>query len=132
MRETMREMMSDVRHTALKPRLIANNTVEYHKEDGARIIRLHHTDILTFQTDNKIVLNTSGWQTVTTKDRMNAHLPWPDYKIAATKGQWYIYQGGWEGKKIAFYDGVILPDAFENTTKSDKTEKKTNHGYGEK
>ena len=112
MRESMRDMMADAAPSVVKPHLIANNTIEYHRPDGTRVIRLHHTDIIEFLPDGKIRLNTQGWKTVTTKDRMNCL---PGYRIGSVRGQWYVYRGsGWNDavEKIAFYDGMILPDAF--------------------
>jgi hypothetical protein len=38
-------------------------------------IRLHNTDIIKFFPDGTIELNSSGWRTATTKNRMNKYLP---------------------------------------------------------
>ena len=40
-------------------RKIANKTFEYFR-DGSRFIRLHHTDIIQFKPDSKVVLNSGG------------------------------------------------------------------------
>ena len=75
-------------------------------------VRYHSTDIVTFHPDGRIVLNSGGWRTMTTKARINAcDLP---YTLAQDKGIWYIGQFPyWENKATAriFADGVtILPD----------------------
>ena len=124
MRETMRDMMADAAQGAIKPHLIANNTIEYHRADGTRVVRLHHTDIIEFRPNGKIKIDTQGWKTITTKDRLNCQLPWPDYRITQEKGQWYVYRDGWNGDKIAFYDGIVLPDAFKKPAASVKAEKR--------
>lgn len=52
-------------------------------------IRLHNTDIVTFRNDGFIELNTDGWFTITTKDRMNRYLPDP-FCIFSKKGSWHV------------------------------------------
>ena len=66
---TKREMMEGVE--AKEAKIIANNTVEYIKPDGTKVIRLHHTDILEFPPRGGVIFNSGGWKTVTTKSRMN-------------------------------------------------------------
>lgn len=56
-----------------RSKVIANNTLEIMK-DNKRIIRLYDTDIVTFQ-DNTIKLDTGGYNTMTTRRRMNEVLP---------------------------------------------------------
>ena len=53
---------------------IGNNTFEVIYKDGCKAIRLHRTDIITYRPDGSYILNTDGWQTVTTKRRINWHL----------------------------------------------------------
>lgn len=98
MRESKSEILSDVSGDVLESRIVANNTVEY--EIGSeRRIRLHHTDIITYRTNGDVVLNSGGWQTVTTKDRFNQF----GFRIYLEKGQWFIDDG------IPFHDGMVLP-----------------------
>uniref|UniRef100_A0A6M3L931 Uncharacterized protein n=1 Tax=viral metagenome TaxID=1070528 RepID=A0A6M3L931_9ZZZZ len=80
MKRTKREIMAGVE--CVSPKIIDHNTVEYKRINGDRVIRLHLTDIITFKTNGDVVLNSGGWQTVTTKDRMNKFLP----------RYWSIYQ----------------------------------------
>ena len=97
-----------------KPKVITRNTFQY-TQNGARIVRLHHTDIVTFLPNDKIVLNSGGWKTMTTKDRMNAALK--EYHVFSKRGVWYVRPGKlWSehgGVEVPYYDGMILPDAFE-------------------
>ena len=68
-----------------------NTEVRFH--DGRTIVRLHSTDIVDVDTtDNTITLNTGGWNTVTTKERMNAVLSAFDslYRVYQRDFQWYV------------------------------------------
>jgi len=58
-------------------------------------IVLHNTAVVVFYDDGRIKLNTEGWRTVTTKDRLNRCLPYP-WRVAsdARKGGWGLYENG--------------------------------------
>lgn len=62
--------------------------------DGVFYLRLHATRVLEFHADGRVVLNSGGWRTVTTKDRMNRFLPLA-WHVGSNKGVWFLY------KKIA-------------------------------
>ncbi len=68
-------------------RKLGNNTYAERRND-AIAIRLHQTDILTFNPDGSMVANSGGWKTVTTKARLNEYLP-NGYGISQSKGVWY-------------------------------------------
>ena len=53
-----------------KAKFVANNTIEYHQSDGTRVIRLYRTDIIKFCPDGTIVLDSGGYKTKTTKNRI--------------------------------------------------------------
>lgn len=108
-RESMRQIMSDADSNAIKPRIVANNTIEYHMPNGEKRIRLHHTDIIYFLPNGDIRLNTGGWQTVTTKDRLNGFSP---ARIYSENGIWYC---NYMSKEYPYQDGIIL---HENGTVS--------------
>ena len=60
---------------------------------GRTIVRLYSTDIVDVDTrDNTITLNTGGWNTVTTKERMNAVLSAfnSPYRVYQRDFQWYV------------------------------------------
>lgn len=82
---------------------IANNTLEIIYPDGRRAIRLHDTDILSFK-DNKIVLNSGGWQTMTTKNRLNKYLP-SNISVISKKSVWYVQR---DDNIIPFADGLTI------------------------
>lgn len=77
---------------------LANNTVKVKYKDGSEAIRLHNTDIVTTLKNGKIVLDSGGWRTSTTKDRINSFSP---ARIWQDKGVWYL-----DG--ATFYDGIVI------------------------
>jgi hypothetical protein len=79
---------------ARKSKKLQNNTYLVHGEKESFAVRLHDTEVLTFFPDGSIILNTDGWLTLTTKDRMNTYLP-KGYRILQEKRVWYL----------AFFDG---------------------------
>jgi len=86
-----------------KARKIANNTFEFVRpEDGARVIRLHRTNIIQKYRDGRVRLNTGGWQTVTTKNRFNRFAPCTVYSNA---GVWMVR---YHGQEYAYADGMLL------------------------
>lgn len=68
---------------------IANNTLEILDSEGNRkAIRLHDTNILIYENDY-IILDNGGWQSKTTKERMNEYLPQSVY-ISQNNFTWYV------------------------------------------
>ena len=95
---------------------IDNNTyLQRRGEDIA--VKLHKTDIITFKADGDIVLNTEGWITVTTKDRLNKFLP-TGYFISQNNKIWYLNKDnslkGFE--TFAYADGITIHNKNENFT----------------
>lgn len=68
-------------------RKVANNTWAERRPNGDIAIRLHATDVVTYSPDGSITLNTGGWFTVTTKERMNRFTP---FGISSVKGEWQV------------------------------------------
>lgn len=87
--------------TAIKNReskKLANNTYLIRKGDNFAI-RLHNTDVVTITPENTFILNSGGWQTKTTKERINE---FTNARIAQKGGLWYMRDGS------LFYDGIIV------------------------
>ena len=82
-------------------RKLENNTYEVTYKDGCRAIRLHRTDIVTFRPDGKFAINSGGWQTRTTKHRINKYCR--TIQVWASKKKWYVSRAGREG--LADYKG---------------------------
>lgn len=98
-------------------RKIANNT--YAERRGEAIaIRLHSTDILTFNPDGSTVVNSGGWRTVTTKARLNDYLP-NGYGISQSKGLWYWHKYNGQFESLPLYnDGDSITPTGELVTKA--------------
>ena len=103
-------------------RKVANNTFSYVGEDGSNVFRLHTTDVVARLPDGRIKLDSGGWKSVTTKDRMNAFAT--GYAIFSGKGGWRVSRRGEWDKTVAFYDGMILPDAIDNPSAADESERR--------
>ena len=89
----------------ISSKLVKNHTRLTVYVNGDKILRLHDTDIIKWQGD-KIILNSGGWDTVTTRSRFNEFLP--DYiHVYRDKKITYI---SYNNEKIKFVDGVELQD----------------------
>lgn len=72
-------------------RKLQNNTYAQRRYSGQIAIRLHATDILTFHEDGRINVSTGGWDTVTTRSRMNDYLPGP-WRVGGHRGSTLLYK----------------------------------------
>lgn len=91
---------------------LGNNTYLVRRGDDFAV-KLHNTDVVTIHADNTYTLNTGGWQTVTTKDRINGYSP---ARIYQNKGLWYMRGGS------VYYDGIRIDAAGEVISHVEKAE----------
>jgi hypothetical protein len=117
-------------------RKIGNNTYARRLAGpfGPIAVRLHQTDVVTAYCDGSVVLNSGGWRTVTTKDRIGRYLPGysdPDgwrvhCNVHSSNGVWRVSRSAWRDAATAdnpyasewsggwvsdFYDGLTIgPD----------------------
>ena len=104
-RTTKAESIASIKDQLIKSKKVGNNTFEVVYKNGDRAIRLHRTDILTF-TPNRVILNTNGWETVTTKARMNEHISMSNrLSVYQSKHKWYVRTP--EGD-VPYYDGMMF------------------------
>jgi len=78
-RRTIADMVSAL-PASLHPtthKRVDHNTLEWMTAGGVRIIRLHTTDILYFPCNGGFSIDTGGFNTHTTRDRLNKFLPAP-------------------------------------------------------
>ena len=75
------------------------------KTDGTSVT-YHETEVVNFD-ENKIVLDSGGWKTVTTKRRMNQISSQYNlgYSVVQKKNKWFV---NYKGKTIPFKDKMIL------------------------
>tara|TARA_Y100000034_G_scaffold6889_1_gene7606 strand:- start:44 stop:820 length:777 start_codon:yes stop_codon:yes gene_type:complete len=76
------------------------------RPDGSIAVCYHSTDVVTYHPDGRTVLDSGGWRTYTTKDRINAYTSGAHY-LHQLDGIWYLGDG-WPS---AFEDGITIhPD----------------------
>lgn len=76
-------------------------------QDGTSYsIILHNTRIVTYHADGSVTLNSGGYQTVTTKSRMNEVLP-QFVRVVQIKEKWWV-QDARDKSKVAFFDGMTI------------------------
>ena len=74
-----------------------NTTVEC-EEDGYRELRLHGNCIIK-KEDGEWYLRSSGWETTTTKERLNGFLEYMN-KSKITQKDWVWYFGSSKGQEV--------------------------------
>ena len=107
-RTTKAESIASIKHLLIKSRKVGNNTFEVFYKNGDRAIRLHRTDIVIWTTISsglfsRVILNTNGWETVTTKARMNQYMP--NGHVYQHKYKWYVSTPDGD---VPYYDGMQL------------------------
>jgi len=91
-----------------RTRKIANNTLEVYKTSACKqlvAIRLHDTNIVTYLENGKIRLDNGGWETVTTKERINRYLP-TGYLLYQENWNWLIRTPS--GKTIKYKNNMEI------------------------
>jgi len=80
-------------------RKVGNNTYAEILHDGSVGIVLHSTYVVKIHPDNSATLNTGGWYTSTTKDRINKYSP---VRVYQKRGEWYLNNG------TPYKDGMVV------------------------
>lgn len=83
-------------------RKIGNNTYAEILSDNTVAIKLHSTYVVKIRDDDTYTLNSGGWQTVTTKDRINQYSPVRVYQRDFT---WYVKING---RELPFIDNMVV------------------------
>lgn len=100
---THSEAVSMVRgKTGRDRRKIGNNTYAYIEYDGSVSIELHSTKVVVLYPNGLVKLQTGGWQTATTKDRINQYSP---YRVQQKNHEWYVHKGE---KVFPFFNGMVI------------------------
>ena len=97
MKQTKKEILAGCIKEVKSAKIIANNTLKIEYVDNTIAIRLHDTDVLTF-VKNKIIVNSGGWNTLTTRNRINT---FSLLRMSTEKGLPYI-------NGHSFYDGITF------------------------
>jgi len=81
------------------------NTVVFN--DGQHtIVKYHHTEVVKWNHEH-IILNSNGYQTYTTKTRMNqtSNQYGLGFQVYQQDFVWYV---DYNGQTLEFYDGMVL------------------------
>lgn len=96
-------------------RKLCNNTYLIRRSDEEIAVRLHATDVVTFHADGSIDIGTGGWNTVTTKDRINAYCA---IRVWSESGYMFARYGnqcvGFDCTAYLGTDGKLIGDCTEN------------------
>lgn len=83
-------------------RKLANHTYLERTSADTIAVRLHATHVVIYHASGDVVLNSGGWRTSTTKDRINNYSP---IRITQAAGVWYVRED------LTFADHMIVkPD----------------------
>ena len=89
----------------------SNTRVEFNDSTNCSSVFLHGHQIATVDhATNAVKVSSCGWQTVTTKSRLNAILSEVKYGCSVFQKQWNWYVS-FRGQTQDFIDGMILLDA---------------------
>ena len=86
----------------------SNTSVSYNESTNCSQVYLHGHQIATLDHNNQALkLSSCGWQTVTTKSRLNAILDEIDYgcKVFQKNFDWFV---SYNNQTVDFFDGMIL------------------------
>lgn len=84
-------LLTDARGKIRETKKLANNT--YARRDGDAVaVRLHATDVVTLHDDGRVILDTGGWRTMTTRDRMDRYAP--GVRVYQERGVMRVRVGG--------------------------------------
>ena len=87
----------------------SNTTVLYNEFTNCSQVLLHGHNIATLDHNTKALkLSSCGYETVTTKSRLNAILEEIDYGCKVFQKQWNWYFKSNNNKTVDFMDGMIL------------------------
>jgi hypothetical protein len=99
------EILDGFKGEVVSSKFIDSNTLRIKCQDGSEVIRFYNTDIITIRPNGNYIFTSGGWQTMTTKQRLNDYSPFHLYQ---KNHLWYIchsdtvngYDYNW------FYDGM--------------------------
>ena len=92
---------------------LSNTSVEYNENTNCSNVFLHGHNIATLDHSTKALkMSSCGWESVTTKSRLNAILQEVRYGASVFQKQfeWFL---NFKGQTVDFFDGMILLDSGE-------------------
>lgn len=93
---------------------LQNNTRLFERWAGsdspnAYAVRLHNTDVVTVNPDHTWTLNSGGWRTMTTRDRIESYSP---VRIIQDRGEWYVRVPSPAEEPTIIYNDVDDPKLY--------------------
>jgi hypothetical protein len=94
-------------------RPVGNNTRLTRRDDGWIQVKYHGSPVVTFVpgNDQTVILDSCGWKTLTTKERLNAFCP-ADYRVWQERSVWYLHYipavRDPQNKTYTFADGITI------------------------
>tara|TARA_Y100001973_G_C5209218_1_gene344282 strand:+ start:23058 stop:23576 length:519 start_codon:yes stop_codon:yes gene_type:complete len=85
------------------------------REDVCYVIKLHGHSIVEFRPNGEVMLDSCGWRTRTTKDRMNRALP-DGQRVYQSQHEWFISAYNTEVQDNTvweYFDGFIVGAGLE-------------------
>lgn len=107
--DSCRALLAGTRSKQVK-KLGGNTEIHKHATEDACVVWFYSTPLITFHENGRVVIDTRGHRSVTTKERINALSPISVYQH---KGEWYVYSGTNPTVKERFFDGYSLGDTSE-------------------
>ena len=92
---------------------LSNTSVEYNENTNCSNVFLHGHNIATLDHSTKALkMSSCGWESVTTKSRLNAILQEVRYGASVFQKQfeWFL---NFKGQTVDFFDGMILFNSGE-------------------
>ena len=86
-------------------RKIAHNTYLERLDAETIGVRLHRTYVVRFNVNGTLSLDSGGWQTVTTKERMNRYLP-AGFRLYQQDYQWFVSSPN--ERDFLYEDGLVI------------------------
>jgi hypothetical protein len=97
-------------------RPIGHNTRVELRDDGAISVKYHGSPVVVYYPEGSVdgapvtVLNSCGWRTMTTKERINAFCP-AGFDVYQERGNWILSKGYWNDPQRQtwnFADGITI------------------------
>ncbi len=106
-------------------RKLCNNTyLEVDRAPAEYAVRLHNTRIVTYHRNGRVVLDSGGWMTLTTRERMNTFGP-AGWRVWQNKGIWYVGKMPWDDMVTCIFQDGIAIHLDSHVTGAGKNPKKT-------
>jgi len=110
-RPTKAELVSRIQGAYEKARLLSGRaTIEYYRPNGDYAVLYHHTEVIVAKKGGRrFILDSGGWRTPTTKDRINTVLNKyrTGFSVYQQNSLWYVYSSK-HGQVCLFQDGMVL------------------------